>query len=289
MIEEKLVCLEMDDASGRDKRNGRRTRLEDWIYYRDFLKSIGAFVTIAIEPQKASEDVMKFLASNPEQFFPSVHGTVKYGHYGGYKTEEQVKEMWEWTVKEIQKFGFDIGMDGNGLLIPPMHMISDTAIGVLNQYGVKVIGSGVNNFPLGSKDVRNSKGEQVYILERNVEAYTPYKGITFYKRFRPWIMSADMQTKQQVIESIEKIKGTSKRAQLIDGSYETYLELCMKDFREKCYGNDCTFYAHEINLSGGRPFMHVLEKIVNEGILANVRFTNPVEFTMHYSKSLTKP
>lgn len=150
MIENKVVCMEMDDASGRDKRNGRWAKLEDWKYYSDFLRDIGAFVTIAIEPQKASEEVMRFLAENKEQFFPSVHGTAKYGHYGGSKSEAQLREMWEWTISEIQKFGFEMGLDGNGFLIPPMHMISDTAVDVLAGYGVKVIGSETNNFPLGA-------------------------------------------------------------------------------------------------------------------------------------------
>ena len=282
MIEEKLICLEMDDVSGRDKGKGRWAKLEDYVYYRDFLRDIGAFVTIAIEPQNASGQVMKFLSENREQFLPTVHGTNKYGHYGGVKREWQLREQWEWSVKKIQEYGFDMGLDGNRIFIPPMHMISDAAIDVLHNYGVKVIGSSSNNFPLGSKEVRNSKGEVVYRLAENIQAYTQYRGVHFYKRFRPWMLSAGIYNLEGIMDGIYKIKEVSKRSQFINGSYNRFLALCVRDFKEKCLDGDSIFYAHEINIGGERPFMQILEIIASNWLFDNVRFVDAKEFTSKY-------
>ena len=282
MIEEKLVCLEMDDASGRDKRKGW-AKLEDWMAYRDLLRGLGAFVAIAIEPQKADPEVMRFLAQNRDQFLPSVHVTVKYGHYGGQKTKAQIREMWEWTVREIQKFGFDMGMDSNGFFIPPMHMISDNAIDVLRDRGVKSIGSETANFPLGARDVKNGKGEQVYALAKHVEPYTPYRGVHFYRRFRPWVMSADLHTTQQILDAVESNRERSAHPRMNDGSFGTYLDLCVRDFREKCWGRDATFYAHEINLGGERPFIGVLERLARAGLFSGIKFVDPLSFTQYHS------
>ena len=272
-----VVCLEMDDASGRDKREGRWAKLDDWRYYRDFLRDVGASVTIAIEPQKASGGVLSFLAANRDVFLPTVHGTVKYGHYGGDKTESQIREMWEWTVNEIQKFGFDMGLDSNGIFIPPMHMISDTAVDVLHSYGVKVIGSETNNFPLGSREVRNSKGELVYRLSSPVEAYSPYRGVVFYKRFKPWMLKADIFANDQLMGGIKAIEGASSRAKKIAGSFDTYWEMCERDFMEHCLHGRESYYAHEINLGGERPYTSMLERLAEAGRFKGARFVDAKE------------
>lgn len=280
MLEKKLVCLEMDDASGKDKRIGI-ANLNDWTYYRDFLNEINAQVTIAIEPQKADPATMKFLAENPQRFLSTVHGTAKYGHYGGIKTESQLKEMWEYTVGLIRGFGFDMGNNGNEIFIPPMHMISDNAIDVLHSYGIVVIGSDTNNFPLGSRDVRNGKGELVYNLGQQIQAYTPYRGVVFYKRYRPWMMRARYSLQRDLMNGIQEIENTSQRAKLIAGSYETYLDICERDFREKCLGGDTTFYAHELNIGGDRPFLKLLYEFKKRGLFDNVRFVNAKELSQH--------
>lgn len=285
-LEEKLVCLEMDDASGRDKRNGRWAKLEDWKYYYDFLKEIGAFVTIAIEPEKASEEVMRFLAKHPDVFLPTVHGTVKYGHYGGIKTKERVKEQWEWTVNEIKKFGFDIGPDGNGIFIPPMHMISDTAIDALKECGVKVIGSDTSNFPLGSKETRNNKGELVYILNENVEAYRNYRGVYFYRRFRPWVLRAGFYKKEEILGLAKQ--SSSSNAKYVCTDYNRYLDLCAQDFEKYCLGKNSVFYAHEINLGGERPFIDILKNIAKKGLFDNVRFVDAKQIVSKYLNDSSK-
>jgi hypothetical protein len=278
--EKPTVCLEMDAASGRDKNGGkRRTRLADWEYYHDFLKDIGGFATIAVEPQNAPEEVMRFLADHREVFLPTVHRTVRYGHYGNGKTEGQLREMWEWTVTMMQDLGFDMGLDGNGIFIPPMHMISDNAVDVLRSYGVKVIGGAKNDFPLGSRQVMSSRGEPVYNLSQPVEAYTPYRGVTFYKRCRPPAMKPVANTKAEVLELAKSTEAVRSSTVKIPGSYDAYCDMCEKDFLENCLYGDASFYAHEVNIGKERPFMGLLERMADNGCFDNVRFVNAKELS----------
>jgi hypothetical protein len=278
---EKLsVCLEMDAASGRDKNGGkRRTQLKDWEYYHDFLKDIGAFVTIAIEPQNAPEEVMRFLATHRDVFLPTVHSTVRYGHYGNGKTEGQLREMWEWTVMKIKDVGFDMGLDSNGIFIPPLHMISDTAVDVLRSYGVKAIGGAKSDFPLGSSAVKSSRGELIYNLSEPVEAYTPYRGVVFYKRCRPPAMKPVTNTKAEVLGLVKSTEAARSSMGKIPGSYDAYCDMCENDFLENCLYGDASFYAHEINIGKERPFMGLLERMAEDGCFNNVRFVDAKELS----------